>query len=295
MIAKQIEGFLRNMRTKAKKEEEKSGKRILYTATFINGRSSRKVLEKMDALKIIKQVNTFLEVEKPEKLKIDLFTESGEYVDMNVCELINDAPQVNQPVPFKGFGEAEINQIIDQRMSERQRLIEHEQMKEEVIQLTDENEDLQNRIEELEDQNEKLETELAGKKEIKYYAGMLGDILESFGIAKSTIKKPFAELMGIADKKEATNKQLPAKTDDNSGIVEDTQVQQNHPEATPDTPEEQKRIELITLIAEYLKTTSILVLAKIFSIFSDIEADNAVADELMEYLQKRKEFSHDNI
>jgi FtsZ-binding cell division protein ZapB len=295
MIAKQIEGFLRNMRMKAKKAGEKSGKRILYNATFINGRSHRKVLEKMDALCIIKQVNSNIKTEKPEKIKIDMFTESGEYVDMNVCELINNVPQENQPVPFKGFGEAEINQIVDQRMSERQRLIEHEQLKEEVTQLTDENEELQNRIEELENQNEKLETELAGKKEIKYYAGMLGDILESFGIAKSTIKKPFAELMGIADKKEATNKQLPAKTDDNSGIVEDTQVQQNHPEATPDTPEEQKRIELITLIAEYLKTTSILVLAKIFSIFSDIEADNAVADELMEYLQKRKEFSHDNI
>jgi len=295
MIATQVNGFLRNMRMKAKKEEDKSGKRILYTATFITGRSSRKVLEKMDAIKLIKQVNTFLEVEKPEKLKIDLFTESGEYVDMNVCELINNAPQVNQPVPFKGFGEAEINQIVDQRMSERQRLIEHEQMKEEVTQLTDENEELQNRIEELEDQNEKLEIELAGKKEIKYYAGMLGDILESFGIAKSTIKKPFAELMGISEKKETTIKQLPAKTEDNSGIVEDSQVQQNQAEIIPDTPEEQKRTELITLIAEYLKTTSITVIAKIFHIFSDIEADNAVADELMEYLQKRKDFSHDNV
>lgn len=295
MTATNISNFLTNMRKKAKNEGTKLDKRIMYTATFINGRSHRKVLEKMDALMLIKQVNTLLEVEKPEKIKIDLFTESGEYVDMNVCDVIDNTPQLNQPLPFKGFGEAEINQIVDQRLSERQRQIEHEELKEEVKQLTDENEELENRIEELENKNSELEAELATKKEVKYYAGMLGDILESFGIKKENIKKPIAELMGISERKDAERKELAAKTTDNSGIVEEQPEPQKPTEVNHGSPEEQKRNELITLIAEYLKTTSIIVLAKIFSIFSDIEANNAVADELIEYLQKRKDFSHDNV
>jgi len=291
MTATNVDHFLTNMRKKAKNEGTKLGKRILYTTTFINGRSHRKVLEKMDALSLIKQVNTFLEVEKPEKIKIDLFTDSGEYVDMNVCDVIDNTPQVNQPIPFKGFGEAEINQIVDQRLTERQRLIEHEELKEEVKELTSENEELQNRIEELENKNEELETELESKKEIKYYAGMLGDILESFGIAKSTIKKPIAELMGISEKKETPVKQLPAKTTDNSGIVEETPAA---PQASR-TPEDEERANVINLIADYLKSTPNNVLAKIFYIFSDIEANNAVADDLIEYLKNRKDSSNDNV
>jgi hypothetical protein len=160
-----------------------------------------------------------------------------------------------------------------------------------VKQLTSENEELQNRIEELEDSNNDLESELAGKKAIKYYAGMLGDILESFGIEKEKIKKPIAELMGITEKKEPEKKELPAKNNDNSGIVEEAPAQVNIPPA-PDDP---KRAEVISLVAEYLKTTPNDVLAKIFTIFSEIEANNAVADELMEYLQKRKESLHDNV
>jgi cell division septum initiation protein DivIVA len=295
MTAANISSFLTNMRKKAKSEGKKLGKRILYTATFINGRSYRKVLVKMDALEIVSQVNVQLAIEKPEKVKIDMFTDAGEYVDMNVCEVVDNIPQVNQPIQFKGFGEAEINQIVDQRFSERQRLIEHEELKEEVKLLTSENEELENRIEELENRNAELETEIETKKSIKYYAGMLGDILESFGIEKKKIKKPIAEFMGITDGNEAPQKQLPAKTTDNSGIVEETPAPQKPSESNAVASEEQKKDELINLITDYLKSTSLLVVAKLFHIFSDIEANNAVADELMEYLQKRKEFSHDNI
>jgi hypothetical protein len=240
-----------------------------------------------------KQVNNIVKTEKPEIIKVDLLTEDGKWVDGSVCDL-RPKPSITNVQTFQGFGEAEINQIVDQRMSERQKLIEHEQMKEEVKQLTSENEELQNRIDELENRNDDLEIELESKKEIKYYAGMLGDILESFGIAKENIKKPFAELMGISERKEFTKKELPtttATTTDNSGIIEETKETSTIGTA----PEEQRRAEVISLIAEYLKTTGNDVLAKIFTIFSEIEGNNAVADELMEYLKNRKETSHENL
>lgn len=293
MTAKNVDTFLKNMQNKAKKHSA-SGKEILYTATFITGRSQRKLLENMNAKTLVKQVKAFLEIEKPEKIKIDLLTKEGDFIDTNVCEIVDQKPSVVPVQQFRGLGETEINHIVDQRIAEKQRLIEHEQLKEEVKELTSENEELQEQIDKLEERNHELETELENKKEIKYYAGMLGDILEGFGLEKDRIKKPFAELMGIREGKKNEQKQLPAATD-NSGIVEETKEQERAQTSSQSTTEEQKRTEIITLIAEYLKTTTNDVLAKIFTIFSDIEADNAVADDLLEFLQKRKEFSHDNI
>lgn len=290
MTAKNVDTFLKNMQNKAKKQVA-LGKEVLYTATFITGRSQRKLLERMNAKSLVKQVKAFIEVEKPEKIKIDLFTNTGDYIDMNVCELTDNQPTPQPVEQFKGFGEAEISQIVDQRLSEKQRIIEFEQMKEEVKELTSENEDLQNQIDKLEERNQELETELENKKQIKYYTGMLGDILESLGFSKEKMRKPFVELMGLKDEKEAEKKELSAKTTDNSGIVEETKEPVKSPNAAANTTEEQKRAEVINLIAEYLKSTTNEVLAKIFTIFSDIEANNAVADDLLEFLQKRKEFA----
>ena len=311
MIAKNVNTFLANMQKKAKKYSD-IGKDVLYSATFINGSSQRMPLENMSAKLITKQVKSFLDIEKPEKIKIDLFTKEGEYIDMNVCEIVNepDAVTVVPVQEHKGLGEVEINQIVDQRIAEKQRMIEFEQLKEEVKELTSENEDLQNEVDKLEERNAELETVLANKQEIRYYTGMLGDILESFGFSKKNMRKPIAGLLGFDQEKTAERKELPANTSDNSGIVEEASslsvttpsTAQNETTTTPVSdkgiysPEEQKkRNELIDLIAAYLHSSSTQVIAKVFAIFSEIETDNAVADDLIELLIKRKELSHDNV
>jgi FtsZ-binding cell division protein ZapB len=310
MTAKNVNTFLANMQKKAKKYSD-VGKDVLFSATFINGSSQRTPIANQLAKSIPKQVKSLLIIEKPEKIKIDLFTREGEYLDMNVCEIVNEAV-VLTAVPVqehKGLGEVEINQIVDQRIAEKQRAIEFEQLKEEVKELTSENEDLQNEIDALEERNTELETELANKQEIRYYTGMLGDILEGFGFSKDKMRKPIAGLLGFTEEKSAGRKELPATTTDNSGIVEEP----SSPAVTPPvaipaettapvsdqgmySPEEQKkRNELIDLIAAYLHSSSTQVIAKVFAIFSEIETDNAVADDLIEQLIKRKESSHDNV
>lgn len=176
---------------------------------------------------------------------------------------------------FIGFGEAEINQIVDQRMAEKQRQIDHEELKDHVRELTGENQELQQKIEALEDANAVLETELEKKKTIRYYAGMLGDILESFGIKRDKIKKPLAELMGVDDEK-AEQKQVTGQEKDTSGIVEE--------EAST---EQKKRAEIIDLIHQYLKSLPNITLANVFKIFSAIEQSPFIADELLDYLNNR--------
>jgi hypothetical protein len=158
-------------------------------------------------------------------------------------------------------------------------------LKERVLELTGENEELRDTIEELENHTSQVESELENKKQIRYYAGMLGDILESFGIARDKVKKPLAELMGLNDTVENT-KSIEPKRDDGSGIVETREPVKGL------SAEEQKRNEIIALVAEYLKTTSNEILGEIFTIFSEVEQDNGLAPEIVVFINQKKEQHH---
>ena len=275
---------LSNIRTKIRTYQEQ-GKDVLFSAIFITGKEKTKLVDRAPVGQL-SLITKNLKCENPDKIKIELYDGKETSNPLWLKELILAQPEPEgEPTGFKGLGEVEINQIVDERFRERQRSAEYEELKERVMELTEENEELHDSIEELETENSRLEQELEAKKQIKYYAGMLGDIFESFGISKDRIKKPIAELMGISDKDEKP-KQLEAKAD-NSGIVD---------EAKPSpTTEEQKRTEIISLIAEYLKSTSNQTLANVFSIFSEIEANNGIADKIIQYINTLKTEDHDNV
>jgi hypothetical protein len=275
---------LSNIRTKIRTYQEQ-GKDVLLSAIFITGREKSKLIDKAP-VKQLSLITKNLKCENPDKIRIELFDGKETVNPLWLKEIILSLPEnEEEPTEFKGLGEADINRIVDERFQERQRLAEYELLKERVLELTEENEELQDKIDELVSNNSQLETDIESKKQIKYYAGMLGDILESFGIAKNTVKRPLAELMGISDESDSP-KQLQGKNEDSSGIVEKTG------EVNSFSPEEQKRNEVIILISDYLKTTSNQTLANIFSIFSAIEADNSVAEKILLYLTPLKSDSN---
>lgn len=272
---------LSNIRTKIRTYQEQ-GKDVLFSAVFITGKEKTKLVDRAPVGQL-SLITKNLKCENPDKIRIELYDgkENPNPLWLKELVLTQTEPEV-EASSFKGLGEVEINRIVDERFRERQRNAEYETLKERVMELTEENEELHDSIEELENENSRLEQELEGKKQIKYYAGMLGDIFESFGISKDRIKKPIAELMGINYTDEKP-KSLESKTD-NSGIVDE-------PKSASST-EEQKRTEIISLVAEYLKTTSNQTLANVFSIFSEIEADNSIADKIIQYINILKNEEH---
>lgn len=272
---------LSNIRTKIRTYQEQ-GKDVLFSAVFITGKEKTKLVDRAPVGQL-SLITKNLKCENPDKIRIELYDGKENPNPLWLKELVLSQPEPEvEASSFKGLGEVEISRIVDERFRERQRNAEYETLKERVMELTEENEELHDSIEELENENSRLEQELEGKKQIKYYAGMLGDIFESFGISKDRIKKPIAELMGINDTDEKA-KSLEAKTD-NSGIVDE-------PKSASST-EEQKRAEIISLVAEYLKTTSNQTLANVFSIFSEIEADNSIADKIIQYINILKNEEH---
>ncbi|HBG69663.1 MAG: hypothetical protein A2W93_12135 [Bacteroidetes bacterium GWF2_43_63] len=285
MAANSVSYFLKSLNARAKKESEK-GFKVFFNATVFTDNRSNKVIEMEPVELMNRQINNFLKTEQPEILKIDLITEGGKLIDGNVCDLrTHNDVQPAHTVP--GLGEVEINAIVERRFEEKRRENDFFEMKEIVKELADENDELKAKVEELEAHNQELETNLEQKNQIRYYAGMLGDILESIGIRKEKLSKPIAELMGIDEKEE--QKMLPAK-DDKSGIVyESTAAPQNS--SVPMSSDEQKRFEVISLISQFLNSIDNQLLGELFSIFSEIEANKSLAPELLEYIEKKKEFS----
>jgi hypothetical protein len=130
-------------------------------------------------------------------------------------------------------------------------------------------------VEELETENEQLRTELESKKQIRYYAGMLGDILEGIGISKDKIRSPIAHLMGVTETAESTKE-------------DETETQVEEPEIKPKS-QQSKRREIITLIADYLESTDNQTLGKVFTVFSEIEYNPPLADDLINFIESKKE------
>lgn len=259
----------------------KQGIDIFYSATFITGKEKIKLMDHAPE-SLFHLVSQNVKVEKPDKIKIELFDSKEATHSLWLRDFVFKEPEPERvQTGFMGLGEVEINRLVDERFRERKQQVEFEELKEQVIELTEENEALQETVDRLEEINETLQQELESKKQIRYYAGMLGDIFESFGIAKDRIKKPIAELMGINDP-DNTPKALENAEPDNSGIVEEPIKAANL------TAEEKKRQEIISLIAEYLNASSNQTLAEVFSIFSEIEADTSMAAKILEHIQTLK-------
>jgi hypothetical protein len=256
---------------------------VLFTAIFITGKEKSKLIDR-GTVQQLNLITKNLMYDAPERVRIILHDgkESVNPLWQHDYPIAMPVPKIEKETgSMQGLGEVDISRIVDERFKERQRLEEYEQLKERVLELTGENEELKDTILELENHTNQVETELESKKQIRYYAGMLGDILEGFGIARDKVKRPLAELMGISDT--GNSKATTIKRDDRSGIV-DSEVSVSALSA-----EDQKRNEIIALVAEYLKTTSNEILGAVFTIFSEIEQDNVLAPEIVRFINQKKE------
>lgn len=257
---------------------------LYYSVYFYAGKQWKLRINKYPFAQI-DSLSNHVKLDSPPKIRLELFdgkdAENAHW--LYEYEVTNDESNPGnknlesiRPI-FNGFGEAEINNLVDQRFREKQHAEEFNSLKEQVTTLTKELDEQTQLVEELEEENERLQSELESKSQIRYYAGMLGDILEGIGIDKSKIRNPIASLMGIADDEKP--KAHTTITQDNSGIVDDSESK---------NPESEKRDEVISLMNDYLQSTDNQTLANLFTIFSEIESNPAIAIDVMNFLNAKK-------
>jgi predicted RNase H-like nuclease (RuvC/YqgF family) len=171
MAASSVTYFLKSLHAKANKEIEK-GIEICFNASVVNNNKSQKMLDMEPVDTMTKQINNMVKTEKPEIIKVDLLTEDGKWIEGNVCDL-RAKSTVSKTQNFQGFGEAEINALVERRFEEKKKDDDFIEMKDIVKDLATENEELKARVAELEKENEEMEQSLERKKQIKHYAGMV--------------------------------------------------------------------------------------------------------------------------
>jgi len=277
MDTKRLKESLCNIRTKIR-TYQKQGKDVLYSAIFITGKQRDKLVDKAPTEQF-SLITKNLKSEVPDRIKIELYDGKDAVNTLWIKEIrLNEfEPEIKPTNSFQGLGEVEISRIIDDRFKERQRLEEYEQLKERVVELSDENEEYQDTIERLENENERLEKVIESKTQIRYYAGMLGDILEGIGIKKEKIRNPIASLMGISD-------------DDSEKEKETNETEVEEPIFKPKVSgDEAKRNEIITLIADYLQASDNNTLANVFTIFSEIEHNPAITADILNCIETKKQ------
>jgi len=255
---------------------------VYYSAYFVRGKQKDLIINKLPFSRI-ESLATHVKLELPDEVRVEVFDGkdaenvhwANEYTlkDETIPEAIVDTAKT----AFNGLGEIEINNLVDQRLREQKRLDDFERLKIENGELTTELEDQRELLDELEQENEQLRNELESKKQVRYYAGMLGDILEGIGISKDKIRNPIASLMGISE--EEKPKEITESKQDTSGIVEDEE---------PISPEQKKRAEVISLMNDYLNSTDNQTLANLFTIFSEIESNPTKAIDVMTFINTNK-------
>lgn len=299
MAGTDIKNYVKYIKDRAYDLVERQKRDLRVSVDFtVNGQTIRKI-DNEDRTGVF-QLEKMIQFEKPEKILVIFFVD-GQATEYPFSETtVNDEkrslPVKNDRLSFSGFGEAEIEGIINKRLEEERKIREIAELRkeldrknDEITKVTGEKQEIQNRLTEKTNRIEELENELEAKKTIRYFAGFAGDILESIGIKKSQLRQPLA---GFLTEEKNEHKQLPEKktttasstAKDESGIVEDSAENQT-----------EKRQELITLIREYLQSTDDDTLVNIFTIFSEIEQDKMISYQLVEHIEKSKTNEHGDI
>lgn len=246
--------------------------------------------------KILSRVQDEAELQLPEKITIEIVhskgTESHSHGHTKTYEKTRNSDEnsrrTNENNPINGFGGLTnvntntIEAIVNKRLEEERKKRELNELQTKLIEntqtLSEKESEIKGLKEEVESKKEeifRLEKSLKDKKKFKYYAGITGDILQSFGLDKKIIAKPLAGLLTNGDE-EAESKAIEQTASDTSGIVDE-----NEPKT------KNRRQEMIDLLSMYIKNLDTSTLEKLFNIFSEIENNPNNADKIIQFLNNK--------
>ncbi len=192
---------------------------------------------------------------------------------------------IHEDAVFNGFGEVNVKKYVNKILEEERQIrklsdLENElaAKNEEIVKLHKIISNHESSLTQHEQEIEEYQSELQTKGQIRYWAGLTGDILESIGIKKETLRAPLAGFLTNEEEQNTQQKVI----EDQTGFVEDN-------------PKNDKRTELITLIHEFLQQVDNATLSNIFRIFSDIEQDKNLSEYIIQQLELKKQKADENI
>ncbi len=274
-----------NLRSKLR-NFEKAGKEVAFDVTFMRGTEKDKIIEHATA-KDVCQINKILKFEEYESLKIEIYdlksAKPNKAFSTDFVHLKNTQAQNEQ------LGELEQNRF-EKYIQEREKDKAFADMQTTLSGLEKENSEYEALIEEQQQHIEELEQQLKTKSNFKHYAGMIGEILGKIGI-KSEKLNAVTGLLGLDDFQQIEEQpQALSQAYDTSGIVENPN---ESPEESPAqlNPQEQKKIELIQLMVDFLYNLELKTLGLVFAVFSEIEQQPDLAKQILLFINQIQDTS----
>jgi len=242
--------------------QKMQGHDLIYcSATLYQKGKKLNSIEKADSTSFSKLVLNYVHHEAPDKLKVELKGADDELLWSKTFFIEAETEPTNQSrSDFRGFGEAEISDLVSQKISEIRRNEELETLRSYKEQLESENENLQNQLGE-------LEQSLSAKQNIEYYSNIIGLALP--GLAKMLSKTSLGSSLGML-----------------AGINDSS-------EPNAPTGEKDQRQTIIELVSEFMNGLDMTNLGHLYLIFIELSNNPALIPILLSNLTQ-KNHSHDS-
>lgn len=213
-------------------------------------------IDKADTKNFSRLMLTYVRNEDPDKMKIELRGDQDELLWTKTFSIDPEpAVQISTPTESKGLGEAEISDIVNQKLTE--------------IRRSDELEDLRSYCDKLEQENEVLQKQLAdaenvldAKKQLEYYSNIIGLAFPGFAkMLKGTSIGPTLNMLAGID----------SETDND----------------TASNSSKSERDSIIELVTEFLKTLDDINLGHLYLVFVELSNDPGLIPNLISLITQK--------
>jgi hypothetical protein len=192
-------------------------------------------------------MHQYIQSEQPDKLRVELRSGDDALLWSKTFPLDQDHSEVTGNMDFQGFGEAQIGELLNQKIAELRKQEELEELRSETEQLSQENEALRRQL-------DALEETVEAKKKVEYYANILG--LAFPGLAKMLSTTPLGGTLGAL-----------------AGL--DT------PENTLSDTEKSQRETIIELVSEFMASLDDQSLGQLYLVFIELSNNPALIGTLL--------------
>ncbi|QNR23173.1 hypothetical protein [Croceimicrobium hydrocarbonivorans] len=201
-------------------------------------------------------MHQYIQSEGPDKLRVELRGNDDVLLWTKTFSFdVEPTPMVSTQTDFQGLGEAEVNDLLNQKIAELRRNEELEELRTDNEQLSHENDQLKKQIEEMEEVVE-------AKKKVEYYANILG--LAFPGLAKMLSATPLGNTLGAL-----------------AGI-EDTSTSTEESEKT-------QRETIIELVSEFMQSLDDALLGQLYLVFIELSNNPSLIGGLLAHLTQQNE------
>ena len=254
------------------KAKESDGISLTFTAYKQGEERGIKLIEKGD-VKNLANINKLLVMDNFVRIKIDMF-------DLNISDSKPEKTYeyTDETLGFSGFGQvseterSRVNELLNIHLKEQ----DYQKLKIENEQLINRVDELENDLDEAEEVIEQMQEKIKSQQGLKTYAELAGIALDRLGF-RNQVKSALAGFLGDESSEEDTPPTMHIENDQ-SGIVETPQPAHDR--------QPQPQNEIIELINLCLKSMDNTTLGVVFSIFSEIEKNHALALQILATVNK---------